>query len=101
MQNMPGRNNNIPYGNGTMTNWWAFTGAGMQASIQVWGCTEILLVLAALRTRLRSLTALTSLPSMGTGKECNRERNSASDEARARRRQIIFAERNAGAHILK
>ena len=26
MQNMPGRNNNIPYGNATMTNWWAFTG---------------------------------------------------------------------------
>ena len=26
MQNMPGRNNTIPYGNGTMTNWWAFTG---------------------------------------------------------------------------
>jgi hypothetical protein len=27
MQNMPGRDNGIPYLNTTMTNWWAFTGA--------------------------------------------------------------------------
>ena len=40
MQNMPGRDNTIPYGTNTMTNWWTFTGdwdASASAVTTKWG----------------------------------------------------------------